>query len=61
VSGSDFAGFQYALRFVPARNYTIALTCRGDEELLGESDDLDFQGIDNVEPDDGEVLQHDFD
>ena len=51
----------YALRFLPEGDYTIALTCRGDEDDLGDDDDLDFQNVENIVLDGGETLNHDID
>jgi hypothetical protein len=45
------------LRFLPAGRYTLAPTCRGDEDLLGVDDSLDFGVTRNVQVDDGEVLE----
>ena len=57
VVASDVGGFRYALRFLPAGDYTLALTCRGDEDLLGVDDDLRFSNVADVSVDDAEVLQ----
>jgi hypothetical protein len=38
----------YTLRYVPEGDYTIALTCDGDEEDAATDDDLRFQEITNV-------------
>lgn len=51
---------RYALRFLPAGNYTLALTCKGDEEVLGIDDDLAFRNVTNVQLDADEVLQRDL-
>jgi hypothetical protein len=48
---------RYELRFLPAGDYTVALTCRGDEDLLGVDDSLDFRVTRNAQVDDGEVLE----
>lgn len=48
---------RYELRFLPAGDYTLTLTCRGDEDLLGVDDSLDFGATRNVQVDDGEVLE----
>lgn len=61
VVDDGFGEFSYALRFLPSGNYTIALTCRGDEDVVGESGGLDFRNVGNVQLDDGEVLQRDLD
>lgn len=47
----------YALRFLPAGDYTLALTCRGNEDVLGVDDDLAFRNVTNVQVDADEVLQ----
>lgn len=51
----------YALRFLPADDYTIAVTCQGDAETLGTSDDLVFHVAQNVSLDVGEALRLDLD
>ena len=61
VIDDGFGAFQYALRFLPSGNYTIALTCRGDEDVVGESGGLDFRNVGVLQLDDGEMLQRDFD
>lgn len=61
VVDSGFGQLRYALRFLPGHNYTLALTCRGDEEVLDASEDLDFRNVGNVEINDGEVLQRNLD
>jgi hypothetical protein len=38
----DTGGFAYALRFLPAGDYTLALSCRGNEDDLLADDDLEF-------------------
>jgi len=60
VVDDGFGVFRYALRFLPRGNYTIALTCRGDEDVPGESGSLDFRNVGNLQLDDGEVLQRDL-
>jgi hypothetical protein len=49
--------FVYELQFLPAGDYTLALTCRGDEEEPGSNDDLGFRSLRNLSLDDGETLQ----
>jgi hypothetical protein len=51
---------QYALRFVPAGTYTLALTCNGDDDELGVDDEVDFLDERNVELDAGELQQQNF-
>jgi hypothetical protein len=41
--------FTYALRFLSAGNYTLALTCRGDADDPGADDDLEFLSILHVQ------------
>ncbi len=60
VVDDGFGAFRYALRFLPRGNYTIALTCRGEEDVVGESESLDFRNVGNLELDDGEVLLRDL-
>jgi hypothetical protein len=51
---------RYELQFLPAGDYTLALTCGGDEDLLGSDDSLDFRVTRNAQVDDGEVLERDL-
>jgi hypothetical protein len=51
---------RYALRFLPAGDYTLALTCRGNEDVLGVDDDLAFRNVTNVQVDADDVLQRDL-
>ena len=46
----------YALRFLPAADYTLALTCQGDTDALGESNDLVFSNVQNISLGDGESM-----
>jgi len=48
---------RYALRFLPAGEFTLALTCRGDEDVLGKDNNLAFRNITNVQVDANAVLQ----
>jgi hypothetical protein len=57
VVDSNITSPSYALRFLPAGNYTLALTCRGDEDVLGTDNNLDFRNVTNVQVDAGDVLQ----
>lgn len=61
VVDTGTTGFQYALRFLPAGDYTLALTCQGDEDLLGEDDALEFLNVGDVQLDDGDLLRRDLD
>jgi hypothetical protein len=60
VGESGTLDLRYALRFLPAGDYTLAFTCLGDEDLLDESDDLDFTDVQNVQLDDDEQLERDW-
>lgn len=40
--------FSYALRFLPEGDYTIALTCRGDDEDPATDDNLRFQNAASI-------------
>jgi hypothetical protein len=51
---------RYALRFLPAGDYTLALTCRGNEDVLGVDDDLAFRNVTKVQVDADDVLQRDL-
>jgi hypothetical protein len=57
VIDSGTAVLRYALRFLPAGNYTLAFTCQGDEDVPGSSENLDFRNAENVALEAGEVLQ----
>ena len=61
VAASGTGGFQYTLRFLPADDYTLAFTCRGNREDVAIDDDLDFSNVQNVTLDDAETLQRDID
>jgi hypothetical protein len=51
--GTNFgsAGASYSFQYVPEGDYTLALTCRGDDEDATTDDDLDFRNITNVQVD----------
>jgi hypothetical protein len=51
----------YALRYLLAADYTLALTCQGDADTLGENNDLVFSNAQNVSLDRGEALRLDLD
>lgn len=61
VASSGTGGFQYTLRFLPADDYTLAFTCRGNREDVSIDDDLDFSNVQNVTLDDAQTLQRDID
>jgi hypothetical protein len=58
VSGT--AASSYALGLLKAGQYTLALTCRGNEDERGVSDDLGFRSVVDVELDEREVLRRDL-
>jgi hypothetical protein len=49
--------FSYAVRFLAAGDYSLALTCRGNEDELGADDDLEFSNVGTVSLDAGQTLQ----
>lgn len=51
----------YALSYLPAADYTITLTCQGDADALGESNELVFSNTQNISLDDGEAMTLDLD
>jgi Domain of unknown function (DUF4382) len=57
VLNSDSGQFSYALRFLRAGDYTLALTCRGNEDELGADDELEFGDSVNVTIQADDVLQ----
>ena len=54
------SSFFYALRVLPEGDYTLALTCRGNDDDLLENENLDFRNIVNVELDRGQTLKVDL-
>ena len=52
---------RYALRHLEPGDYTLAVTCRGDLEALGQDDDLRFRGARNVALESDESTEVDFD
>jgi len=57
VLNSDSGQFSYALRFLRAGDYTLALTCRGNEDELGADDELEFGNGVNLTIQADDVLQ----
>jgi hypothetical protein len=57
VLNSDSGQFSYALRFLRAGDYTLALTCRGNEDELGADDELEFGDGVNLTIQADDVLQ----
>jgi hypothetical protein len=60
VSSQLGTQFGYVFRSVAEGDYTIALTCRGDEEDALLDDDLDFQNAADVQLDRDQNLTHDI-
>jgi Domain of unknown function (DUF4382) len=57
---SDFGtAFTYALRALPSGDYTIALTCDGNDDTPAAGDDIRFQGTANVSVD-VDTVTHNF-
>ena len=50
----------YAFRFLPEGRYTLATTCRGDDERPGSSEDLAFQNAKNVKVEADETMRLDL-
>ena len=61
VAASGAGGFEYTLRFLPADDYTLAFTCRGNRDDVSIDDDLDFSNVQNVTLDDAQTLERDID
>jgi hypothetical protein len=56
----DGAVPSYALGLLEAGQYTLALTCRGNEDERGVSEDLGFRSVVDVDLDEREVLRRDL-
>jgi len=50
----------YSLRFLPTGDYTLALTCNGNDDVLGVDDDLRFRNVTNVRINRGELVLRNF-
>lgn len=59
-TGDNGTSFFYSLRVIPEGNYTMALTCIGNDDDPATDEDLEFRNIVNVELDQGEVLERDL-
>lgn len=53
-------GFFYALRYLPAGSYTMAVTCVGNDEEPSTDEDLEFRNVVNVDLDDRETITRDL-
>lgn len=60
-TSSTGSTFFYALRYLPAGDYTLAVTCSGNDEDPSTDDDLNFRHIINISVDDGETITQDLD
>lgn len=60
VASSGENDFVYALEFLNAGNYTLALTCKASDEDPARSDDLDFVAINRATVEAGEVTTKDI-
>ena len=60
VTRSATAALVYSLRFLPAGEYTLALTCNGYEDELGVDDDLRFRNVTNVRINRRDVVLRNF-
>lgn len=52
--------FFYSLRVLPEGSYTMAVTCKGNDDDPATDEDLEFRNIVNVELDQNEVLTRDL-
>ena len=53
--------FSYALRHLAPGDYTLGLTCEGDEDVLAEDDSISFRSVRNVRLESAESLELDLD
>jgi hypothetical protein len=59
-SSNNNTSFFYSLRVLPEGNYTLAVTCIGNDDDSATDEDLEFRNIVNVELDENEVLERDL-
>ena len=52
--------FFYSLRVLPQGKYTMALTCKGNDDDPATDEDLAFRNVVNVDLNDSEVLERDL-
>ena len=59
----DTAGeqFSYALRHLAPGDYTLGLTCEGDEDIVAQDDSLSFRSVRNLRLESAESLELDLD
>jgi hypothetical protein len=60
VTRSVTTALVYSLRFLPAGEYTLALTCNGYEDELGVDDNLRFRNVTNVRINRRDVVLRNF-
>jgi hypothetical protein len=53
-------GFFYSLRYLPAGDYTLAVSCNGNDEDPVTDEDLRFRNVVNVNLDDSETITRDL-
>ena len=58
--GQGGNSFIYTLRVLPEGDYTLALTCRGNDDDPLKSENLDFRDINNIELDSNQTLTFDL-
>lgn len=56
VFGNSNSSLTYSLRVLPAGDYTMAVTCRGNDDDPATNEDLAFRNIVNVSLDDKQTL-----
>jgi hypothetical protein len=59
-TGQNGSVFFYSLRYLPAGDYTLAVSCIGNDEDPGEDEDLEFRNVVNVQLDDSETVTLDL-
>jgi hypothetical protein len=59
-TSNNNSSFFYSLRVLPEGNYTLAVTCIGDDDDPASDQDLEFRNIVNIEVDAGESLDRDL-
>jgi Domain of unknown function (DUF4382) len=60
ITGQNNTSLFYSLRVLPEGNYTLAVTCVGNDDDPATDQDLEFRNIVNVDLDQNEVLDLDL-
>lgn len=60
LGANNNTSFFYSLRVLPEGNYTLAVTCRGNDDDPATDEDLEFRNIVEVDLDENEVLDLDL-